>query len=145
MPTDFKLYFIQKVLGDYLKDTKSTMATTIRKQAFDTGALVQSLETRQSGEPAQSTGELSFLEYGRMLDMGVGRGHPLGGLKRTRVALQASRHTGDIQVKDKTRKRKNVYSRIAYGKLNYLANQLLYGFTQETIDQLKTEMQNTNS
>ena len=140
MPGDLKFIFIQKVLGEYLKDVEGTMGTLISRKAYDTGALLQSLDTRIKGDPANSVGELLFHEYGRMIDMGVGRAHPLGGIKATRVALQASRHVGTAQVKDKTIKRKIIYSRIAYGKLNYLENRLLYGYTQETIDALKQEL-----
>lgn len=145
MPTDFKLVFIQKVLGEYLSDVQGTMAGQIRRQATDTGALLQSLHSRMQGSAESPTGELLFHEYGRMLDMGVGRGHPLGGIKKVRVALQASRHVGTAQVKDKTIRRKNIYSRIAYGKLNYLENQLLYGYTEETIKNLKEELNKANT
>ncbi|HRH60715.1 MAG TPA: hypothetical protein PL045_09110, partial [Chitinophagaceae bacterium] len=91
-----------------------------------------------------SSGTLSFKEYGRFLDMGTGRGNPLGGLKSTRIALQAQNKEGLAQIK-KQRKRKIIYSRLAYGKLNWLIGKLLYGYTDETIAMIKQQLQQSAS
>jgi hypothetical protein len=40
-------------------------------------------------------------------------------------------------VKDKGRKPKKFYSKLVYGKLTWLQNKLLYGYTEETIAMLK--------
>lgn len=139
---DLKLTFIEKVLQDYLTDVQAGMAILIRRnKSIKSQQLLNSLDDIISGTAGTQTGELIFKEYGRMIDMGVGRGHPLGGVKATRIALQASNGGGTVlDGKKSTRKRKIIYSRIAYGKLNHLENQLLYGFTQETIELLKKEM-----
>ena len=84
---------------------------------------------------------LSFREYLRYVDMGVGKGHPLGGLATMKVTLQASRREGLSLVKDTVRRPKKIYSKAAYGKLTYLQNKLLHGYTEETIAMLKKEMQ----
>ncbi len=85
---------------------------------------------------------LSFLDYLRYVDMGVGRAHPLGGLKAMRVALQSRQQEGLALVKDRVRKPKKIYSKIAYGKLTWLENKLLHGYTDETIATLKSELEN---
>ena len=98
-------------------------------------------ESSLSSTANENGGRLSFREYLRFVDMGVGRSHPLGGLKRTKVALQASRQTGEILTKDNTRKAKKVYSKNAYGNLNWLQGKILYGYTEETIEMLKKELE----
>jgi len=109
-----------------------------------TGEGLQSLayQVAQSGEGAVS--KLSFHEYLRMVDMGAGRGHPLGGLKSTLVTLQASNKSGFAQTKDNVRKPKTfLYSKTAYGNLTGLQNELLYGYTEEAIATLKEELAKT--
>lgn len=90
-------------------------------------------------------GQLSFNDYLRFVDMGVGRGHPLGGLKATTVALQASKKEGLALVKDNIRKPKKIYAKPAYSQLGHLYGKLLYGYTQETIDALKAELEAGNN
>jgi len=87
---------------------------------------------------------LSFDQALRFVDMGVGRGHPLGGLKSTRISLLSQKKSGMIKVKDNTRKPKKIYSKIAYGKLTWLQNKLLYGYTEEVVAALKKELENGN-
>ena len=88
---------------------------------------------------------LQFKEYLRMVDMGVGKSHPLGGLQSMRTALHSSNKMGTMLVKDTVRKPKKIYSKPAYGKLTWLQNKLLYGFTEETIALLKNNMQERGS
>lgn len=76
-----------------------------------------------------------------MVDMGAGKGHPLGGLSAVGVELQASKTKGLALVKDKGRKPKKIYAKIAYGKLSYLQGKLLHGFTEEAIAELKAELE----
>lgn len=87
---------------------------------------------------------LSFNEYLRMVDMGAGRGHPIGSLSAVGVSLQASKKQGLSFVKDKTRKPKKIYAKIVYGKLPHLTGKLLYGFTDEAIAELKAELESKN-
>lgn len=139
---DLKLTFQQNVLTQYLQEVKEGMAVLIKRYgAVETEHLLQSLSYHALTEGSGATGSLSFAEYGRFLDMGVGRGNPLGGLKSTRIALQAQKKEGEALIKKK-RKRKIIYSRMAYGKLTWLQNQLLYGYTEETIAMLKKNMEN---
>lgn len=138
MNGDLKLTFMQQVLTQYHREGIEAMQMIMRRMKIgvtDEGYNSFSYNVLMQG--ASATSSLSFKEYLRMVDMGAGRGHPLGGLTTMSVALQAQRKRGEVFVKDKTRKPKKMYSRIMYGKLNYLQNQLLYGYTEETIAMLK--------
>lgn len=106
----------------------------------DQGIESISYEALQLGEGG-ATGNLSFNEYLRFVDMGVGRAHPLGGLRSMRVTLQSRHQEGLALVKDKVRKPKKIYSKIAYGKLTWLENKLLHGYTEETVALLKAEIE----
>lgn len=142
MAQDLKQAFIAKYLAEYNEKLMDIIRTVMKRAGIGvTGEAVQSLAFKiaQSGNGAVST--LSFREYLRMVDMGAGRGHPIGGLTATLVHLQSNHKKGLIQVKDKTRKPKTfLYSKPAYGLLTPLQNDLLYGYTEEAISLLKTEL-----
>lgn len=137
-----KATFVQKSLANYMEDVIATMKiAAARAKVGVTDEAIKSLAYKAFQEGAQGGhASLSFKEYLRMVDMGAGRGHPLGGLAATTINLQASNRKGLAQVKDKGRKPKKIYSKIAYGKLTHLQNQLLYGYTEETVAMLKAEM-----
>ncbi len=138
---DLKLTFQQQILTQYMQEVRDGMAVLIKRYAaIETGDLLNSLAYTALMEGSSSRGSLSFKEYGRMIDMGVGRGNPLGGLKATKVSLQSKKYEGEALIK-KQRKRQVVYSRMAYGKLTWLSNKLLYGYTEETIALLKQNIQ----
>jgi hypothetical protein len=139
---DLKLTFQQQVLTQYNQDCIAAMQAMMRRMKIgktEEGYNSFAYEAMMQG--ASSTSKLSFREYLRMVDMGVGRAHPLGGLTTMKVTLQAQRKEGLAFVKDKTRKPKKFYSKIVYGKLTWLQNKLLYGYTEETIDMLKANLQ----
>lgn len=135
---DLKLAFVQRCLDDYMRRVVEAMRREIvKRNVIDTGELLKSLSyaVYQKAVGDGSAG-LSFAEWGRMIDMGVGRGHPLGGLKATREALGED---------SKGRKPRKFYSPIAYGKLNGLMGDLLYGYTEETKAIIKKELDAANS
>lgn len=141
--SDLKQTFITKCLAEYNQDVIAAMKAHAKRNNIGvTHEAVQSLayKTFQQGQGAYSN--LSFLEYLRMVDMGAGRGHPLGGLKGVTVELQSRRQKGLALVKDNIRKPAKIYSKIAYGKLNHLYGKLMHGYTEETITMLKAELQN---
>jgi hypothetical protein len=140
---DLKQTFIIRCLTEYNESVIELQRAQMRKLKIgktDEGYNSFAYKVLQSGEGAYS--QLSFKEYLRMVDMGAGRGHPLGGLKAVGVELQASRTKGLAFISDKTRKPKKIYSKIAYGKLSHLMGKLLYGYTEETIAMLKSELEN---
>ena len=143
---DFKQAFIAKALHNYHVDLIATMRMVAKRANINvTGAGMASLAYQVAQEGNGAVSKLSFHEYLRMVDMGAGRGHPLGGLKNTLVQLQSRNKSGFAQSKDNIRKPKTfLYSKLAYGKLVGLQNQLLYGYTEEAINLLKKELQAQN-
>jgi len=140
---DLKLTFIQNCLNEYMQRVTAAMRLAAqRKKVGVTQEGINSLayQTLQSG--AGAFANLSFKEYLRFVDMGVGRGHPLGGLTTMKKTLQTLSKNGFEQLKDKERKPKKIYSPVVYGNLNYLIGKLSYGFTEETIALLKQNLTN---
>ena len=138
---DLKMTFIQKCLTQYMEEVIDTMRVVMKRRGVEvTGDAYNSLAHKERQAGAGASADLIFKEYLRMVDMGVGRGYKLGGLKAMRVALAAQRKEGNVLVK-KSRKPKKIYSPIAYGKLTWLQNRLLYGYTEETIAMLKKELE----
>lgn len=139
--SDLKLSFIRQCLVEYNEKTIAAMRVAAQRMGLNpSGPGLQSLAYKalQEGGGAYST--LSFHEYLRMVDMGVGRGHPLGSLTRMTQTLHSSNYVGTVQVKDKTYKPKKFYSRVAYGNLTWLENKLLHGYTEEAIEQLRQNL-----
>ena len=137
--SDIKTEFIQRCLRQYMEDVKETMRIAARRAGVGiTDEAINSL----ASNVIQTSANLSFQNVLRFVDMGVGRGHPLGGIKLVTVELQSRKQSGLSQVKDKGRKAKKIYSKTAYGKLNYLENRLLHGYTEEAIAQIKQELEN---
>lgn len=146
MNGDLKQTFVLKSVQQYFDNVEAAMHLFIaRSKMTDTGALKQSIKSHTSLSGGGVSGKLQFHEYGRFQDMGVGRGHPLGGLKSTRISLQASNTVGEAMIRDRTRKPKKFYSPIAYGNLGWLMGKLLHGYSDEVIEMLKREMTNGNS
>lgn len=141
---DIKQTFIQRALQQYLQEVEELMDRSFTKNKVGvTGEGAASIAHKALQSGGGALGQLSFKEYLRFVDMGAGRGHPLGGLKATEVSLLASNKTGLALVKDKTRKPKKIYAKVAYGKLGSLYGKLLYGYTEEAIAMLKAELENT--
>lgn len=140
MDGDLKLAFQHKALVNYFRDVILAMQKRMaRLKTKDSGDLINSLDYTTTDAQADTTGGLKFLEYGRMLDMGVGRGHPLGGIAATAglIAEQSDK---------KARKPRKIYSPVAYGKLNGLMEELSYGYTEEAKAALIKELeQNGNT
>jgi hypothetical protein len=143
MNGDLKTTFIQKSLAEYMLMVANSMrAMAIKKKVGVTNDAINSIAYKTLQQGGGAMAQLSFKEYLRFVDMGVGRAHPLGGLTAMKVSLQSKQHEALALVKDKARKPKTIYSKSAYGKLGWLNNKLLYGFTEETIALLKTELEN---
>lgn len=142
MNGDLKVTFIQKVLAEYGQLVERDMQQAMtRMKVNDTGEGMRSIGYQALQQGAGGTMRLSFKEYLRFLDMGVGRGHPLGGLMKKEVELKAQNKTGMVQVKDTVRRPRKFYSKVAYGRLGWMYGKLLYGYTEETIAMLKKEME----
>lgn len=134
---DIKLTFIEQSVKAYAHSVVIAMAQTIRKKkVIDTTALINSLTYTSTGTDKGAIGKLLFKEYGRFIDMGVSKGHRLGqGAKALDNAIKSTQQ----------RKPKKIYSPIAYGKLNGLIGDLMYGLTEQTIESIKNQLQNAST
>lgn len=134
---DIKLAFMQRSLAEYFPEVIQEMGRAIeRKDVIDTQRLKNSLRFRlQQLGNSSFQGELIFDEAGRFVDMGVNNHNPLGGVKE--IGRSIERRNG--------MKPKKIYASIAYGKLNGLMGDLLYGFSEETINTIKQELSDVSS
>ena len=143
---DLKLSFIQNSLNEYMQRNILFIERAARaKKIGVTGDGIASLAYKKATEGAGTTASLQFADYLRYVDMGVGRGHPLGGLKTVSVEIKRRNLVGNAFVKDNIRKPKKLYSKTVYGNLGSLYSQLLYGFTEETIAMLKKEIEESKN
>ena len=129
---EIKLLFIASALKDYMQRNKRGMEREIiRRNVRNTDELLKSIQFRTFQESAEGNATLSFALQGRFVDMGVGKGHPLGGGPNSTIAALS---------RAKGRKPQKVYSPIVYGNLNGLINDQLYGFTEETVKNIKQNL-----
>lgn len=137
-----KQTFILRAVNEYFQRTSSQMADAARKLKIGvTDEGIKSITYEAAIQGTGVTGSLSFKEYLRMVDMGAGKSHPIGGLKAVSVALQTKNNVGIKLVKDKTRKPKKFYSKTAYGNLSYMIGKISSGYSEEVINQIKTELE----
>jgi hypothetical protein len=134
-------HFIQQSLESYMQDVqKGMISSSTNKKAIRTRAGVNSLASSAKAGDSKGSASLSFKNYLRFVDMGVGRGHPLGKITRMQTKLKSMSGKHEFQGKDKARSPKKIYSPVAYGKLNHLIGKLAYGFTEEAIATIKNEL-----
>lgn len=143
MPTDqdIKLTFIHQAVRQYAADVVRAMDSRVRKlKKIDTDALRASLDGKTEATNAGAIGKILFNEYGRYVDMGVGRGHKLGsGLQTLQANILASQ--GNTRSVARARKPAKFYSPVAYGKLNGLIEDIAYGLTEETKTAIKKQLE----
>lgn len=143
---DVKQTFIVRALTEYNERTTRAMKVLAQKLKVNaTGEGVKSIAYTVATSGSGAVSNLSFKEYLRFVDMGVGRGHPLGGLTQTKVTLQAQNKSGLAFKKDTTFRAKKMYSKPAYGNLTILNNQLLYGLNEEVKENIIKELQQNGS
>jgi len=103
----------------WLKETEEGLLYELRRQKVeDTRKLRQTLRTRLAREGKMLRGEVLFLDRGRFVDMGVGRGQKISQLSKRRKS-------------QRSRNPKPWYSRAAYGRLNTLAGALGIEFSEQ--------------
>ena len=142
MNGNLKDTFIQRALNQYMdRVIRAMMITLSRENKIDTSYLQKSLAFFVAKRKQGGTGSLIFAEYGRFIDMGVGRSHPLGGLAGMKIALFSKSSHGYIPGNRRKRDPVKWYSRIAYGNLSWLQGKILFGYTENTIAMLKKELE----
>lgn len=145
MTEQIKTAWIDRALQLYNAAVKKDFEAAARRLKVGvTDEGVGSFDARVSMKGAAGSSYISMKEYMRMVDMGAGRGHPIGGLKSATVSLKLQDKQGEVFRNDNTRKPKKIYSKTAYGNITYLQNKLLYGLTEETVAILKKELEQNN-
>ena len=132
---EIKSVFIQKSLSVYGNKVVSAMKREImRLKAVNTEDLFKSVSFKVTAGGADHQGkvEIIFNEYGRMVDMGVGKN------------AKNNRENRRDKLTNR-RKAKKIYSPIAYGLITPLMNELQYGYTQEAIQNIKQTLENTTA
>lgn len=76
--------------------------------------------------------KLSFLEYGRFLDMGVG--------SLSKETISGNREAFKKASDTKIRRPKKWYGKTAYGGLNRLINSLVNGYQEEIVQTVKSQL-----
>lgn len=132
--SEARFNFISESLNDWagvvderLKATLQRMGIGITDELYN--SLLFQLIRATSGHDGRYM--LSFNEYGRMVDMGTGkggRGMAVESMKKNRKAWEG-------------RKPKKFYSKTVYGALNRLIEQLVYGYQEATAETVKTALQ----
>jgi hypothetical protein len=131
--------FIYEQLADWGAELEDKLRAQLQSMNIGvTGELLRSLSYQVIQTPGDDSAriEISFAEWGRMVDMGAGRGHKIGGVEGARNAiLNKSRKLNG-------RPAKKFYSKTAYGMLGRLAYRIENNYTEAVIasvvGQLKT-------
>lgn len=127
-----KLNFINEELEEWARWIDGKLREKFQKMKIGvTEELINSLAYQVFNSSGLNDGEyqLSFLEYGRMVDMGAGRGSK----HSITDNAKAYRDAGE----KKMRKPKKFYSKTTYGGLNRLMNSIINGYQPAIIDTLK--------
>lgn len=128
-----KLNFIQHELKDWGDKVIHELESQLGKRDIKhSGDLLKSLsyQVYQGSEYHQGELQLSFAEWGRMVDMGAGR----------KPKIENTQTNGEyFQTK---RKPKPFYSTTVYRLLNLLYSNVSYGYQQEAISQMKNNIIN---
>ena len=130
-----KLDFIFHELSDWAQYVDGKLRAQFSKKNIGvTDELIRSLHYEVFKSSGGNDGEfrLSFLEYGRMLDMGVGRAASHSISSNRNKYLREGAH--------KIRKPKKWYSPTTYGSLNRLIGTLVNGYAEVTLGTIKTSM-----
>lgn len=130
---EVKLKFIENALVQYGEDVQREMRRQIKFMGvLDTNKLYNSIRySVNRSNSSQGELKLIFTEYGRMVDMGAGKG--VKSNREKRMVFVKSRN-------NEARKARKIYSPIAYGLISKLSGTLQYGYTQDIIKSIKSKL-----
>ena len=115
----------EAILARWLERTEEALLYELRRKRIGiTRQLRQTLKTRLSRDGQLIRGELLFLDRGRFVDMGVGRGQKIGQLSNRPKSLRS-------------RRPKPFYSPTVYGRLSMLAGALGIEFSEQFLESMK--------
>lgn len=123
--------FIQYELQEWAKEVEAALQKSFSvKNIGVTDDLLRSLSYQVFNASGKNQGQykLSFLEYGRMVDMNVGKGRKIETIKSNRRIIKGSRD-------------KKFYSKTTYGKLGRLIGNLVNNYQEQAIQTIKENLQ----
>lgn len=116
----------------------------VEYNAIDTGTMRQEMQTGLSASDGiVNTARLAVKFYMRFVDMGVGRGVPLGG-RQTSPDVFGKYRNAKGQLNKYRRKAKPVYSKPLAGQIYRLQELLLEFYGIKSIQVLESPLQNLN-
>lgn len=121
---------LYKLVQDWASKTDSSLKLNFpKKRIGESGGLLSSIrsQTGQMGDNIQYV--LSFRNYGRYVDMGVGNG----------VSLEGRATNAGIA---KKRKRKQWYSRTWHGRLHLLTGMVAVEMSETVLKEIKKQIEN---
>ncbi len=130
-----KLKFINDELEEWALWIDGRLREKFQKMKIGvTDELLRSLSYQVFNSSGLNDGEyqLSFLEYGRMVDMGSSRGVKHGIAENARAYRKAG--------EQKMRKAKKFYSRTTYGGISRLMNSIINGYQPAIAETIKEGM-----
>lgn len=119
---------IRNILVEWGESTANKLYFSIEKLEIGrSGHLENSIRFKVTDSNGAFAGRIEFLfkDYGRFVDMGVGRGVPIGSLKELGRSRFLNKRVKTGQLKSYRRGGKKWYSKTAYGNISKLHDQLL--------------------
>ena len=128
------------IISNSLKIFSTDLSVELKKAALeskvaDTFALIKSIKTTVSGNALR----LNFNEYGRFVDMGVGKGVPLGS-KGSDNFTKYRRVDGKLKFYG--RKPRTWYSKTAYSMLGNLKGSIYRNLSDAIKSDIKNQIEN---
>lgn len=128
------------IISNSLKIFSTDLSVELKKAALeskvaDTFALIKSIKTTVSGNALR----LNFNEYGRFVDMGVGKGVPLGS-KGSDNFTKYRRVDGKLKFYG--RKPRTWYSKTAYSMLGNLKGSIYRNLSDALKSDIKNQLEN---
>ena len=116
---------VEAILARWLERTEEALLYEMRRQRIGiTRQLRQTLKTRLFKDGQLIRGEILFLDRGRFVDMGVGRGQKIAQLSKRPKSLRS-------------RRPKRFYSPTTYGRLSMLAGALGIEFSEQFLGAMR--------
>jgi hypothetical protein len=129
-----QLDFISDELENWAEEVETELKKALQRMHIGVSdELFQSIKSQVIRASTTGDGKfmLSFLEYGRMVDIGTGRGGRGKAVENRKKNRQA--WAG--------RKPKKFYSKTAYGMLNRLIENIMYGYQEASAETVKSALQ----
>lgn len=121
--------FIAQVIQDWSERLTDLVLAALKKKKL---GITEALEKSVRTQARQNVGELIFRSYGRMVDMGAGRGYNKGVEKISENRRRLTR---------KGRTPQKFYSKTAYGTLSGLMRDLVNTYSDKIVYDAKKQLE----